>query len=177
MSNQIILWSMIILPVLTLFFMKKKDIKRYTPVGLLTAVTGSIIVESGTTLQFWAVKETLFPLNQIPPYIYMTIPIFTMWIFKFTYGRIWLYVATNAVLDIGFAYAILPWLVHIGIFQFLSSSLLVYLINIAHEFVLYGYQMWQDDIFALSEKPAVSSMIQPAIAKPLYETEGNKDKE
>ncbi len=177
MSNQIILWSMIILPVLTLFFMNKEDIKRYTPVALLTAVTSSIIVGSGTTLQFWAVRETLFPLNQMLPDIYAAVPIFTMWIFKFTYGRLWLYVATNAIVDIGFAYIILPWLVRIGILEFLSSSLLVYLINIVHQFVLYGYQMWQDDIFAVSERTELSPILQPAATKPVYETENNKDKE
>jgi hypothetical protein len=176
MNNQIILWSMIILPVFTLLFIKKDDIKRYTPVALLTAVTGSIIVESGTTLELWAVKETLFPLNQIPPYIYTSIPIFTMWIFKFTYGRLWLYVVTNAVVDIGFAYVILPWLVRIGIFEFISSPLLVYLINITHEFLLYYYQIWQDDIFVLS-RHRNSFMSQPLLAKPLYENESSKDKE
>jgi hypothetical protein len=168
---------MIIIPVLTLFFMKKEDIKRFAPVALLTAVTGAIIVESGTTLHLWEVKETLFPLNQIPPYIYAAIPIFTMWIFKFTYGRLWLYVLTNAIIDIGFAYVILPWLVRIGIFAFISSSLQIYLINIVHEFVLYGYQMWQDDIFAHSEKTSLSTMLQPAASKPVHEIDNNPDKE
>jgi len=30
MSNQLILWGMLTAPWLTLFFMKKEDIKRYT---------------------------------------------------------------------------------------------------------------------------------------------------
>ncbi len=177
MSNTVILWSMIIVPILSLFFMKKADIKRFAPVALLTAATGAIIVESGITLRLWAVKETLFPLNQMPPYIYAAIPIFTMWIFKFTYGRIWLYVITNAIIDVGFAFVILPWLVRIGIFEFLSSSLLVYLINIVHEFILYGYQMWQDNILVQADKPARLLMPQPAAAKPCPEEDNNPDQE
>ncbi len=34
MSNQILLWSVLILPWLTLFFMKKEDIKRLMPASL-----------------------------------------------------------------------------------------------------------------------------------------------
>lgn len=174
MSNQALQWSMLILPWLTLFFMKKEAVKRYMPVALLTAVTGAIIVESGITLGLWSVTETLFPLNQIPVYIYGAIPAFTMWIFRFTYGRFWLYVATNAIVDIGFAYMILPWLVNRGILGFLGSSFQVYLINIGHELLLYGYQLWQDDAFARSERPVYHPALQPAAAKPLTENQDTR---
>ncbi|WP_371370982.1 hypothetical protein [Sporomusa aerivorans] len=174
MSNQVILWAML-LPWLTLFFMDREDIKRFMPMALLTAVTGAIIVEAGITLQLWGVRETLYPLNQIPPYIYGAVPAFTIWIFKLTYGRFGLYVATNAVVDLGFAYIVLPWLVTRGIFEFLSSSLLVYLINIGHEFALYGYQMWQEGIFTRSEKSTYAANLQPVAAKPLPpEDDSNK---
>lgn len=175
MSKQFILWSMIVFPLFTLFFMKKEDRKRYAPVALLTAATGSIISEAGITLKLWATKETLFPLNQIPPYIYISIPVFTMWIFKFTYGRFWHYLAANAVIDFGFAYLILPWLVHVGIVEFLRSSLLVYLINFVHEFILYGYQMWQNELLVPAKKKTNLSILQPVIAKPLYNKDKNKE--
>lgn len=107
MSNQAILWSMLILPWLTLFLMKKEDIKRFMPVALFTAVTQAIIVEVGITLGFLGGgRETLFPLNQMPTFTYGAISVFTMWIFKFTYERFGLYIAVNAIIDYGFAYII-----------------------------------------------------------------------
>lgn len=176
MSNTVILWGMLLIPISTLFFMNKEDIKRYTPVALFTAVTGAIISETGVTLGWWAPSKTVFFLNQIPIFTYTAIPIFTMWIFKFTYGNFWLYVATNALADIGFAYLILPWLDTRGISQFLAAtSLTVYLINFVHQFLLYGYQMWQEKIFAINfERSVYPAALQPVAAKPL---DGEKKKE
>ena len=147
MNNQLIQWAMLIVPWLTLFLMKREDIKRYMPVGLFAALTGAIIGEFGSTLQFWGIGETVFPFKHTPLFAYGAIPVAAMWVFKFTYGRFWTFVVTNAILDIGFAYVVFPWLVSIGVFSFLRSSLVVYLINWGHQMILYGYQMWQDDIF------------------------------
>ena len=168
MSNQVILWSMLIMPWMTIFFMKKENIKRYMPVALFTAITAAIIFESGITLRMWSIRETIFPLNQMITATYGAIPALTLLIFRFTYGRLWLYVLTNAIVDFGFAYIVIPWLVSRGIIGFLNSSLQVFLINFVQQFVLYGYQMWQEEIFVRSER-TVSLNLQPAVAKPLPE--------
>jgi hypothetical protein len=172
--NQLIQWAMFIGPWLTLSLMKREDIKRYMPVGLFTALTGAIIGEFGSTLQFWEIGETAFPFKYTPLFAYGAIPITAMWVFKFTYGRFWTFVFTNAILDIGFAYVIFPWLVSIGVFSFLRSSLVVYLINWGHQMILYGYQMWQDDIFVQKEEAnSFSTNLQPVATKPLPEEKDN----
>lgn len=173
MSNQMILWGMLIAPWLTLVFMPKEDIKRFMPVALLTALTSAIIAESGITLNLWGTAETLYPLNQMQPFSFGAIPAFTMWIFKFTYGRFWLYIVTNAIVDLVFAYLLMPWLVIRGVMSFLSSSFTVYLINFGHEMVLYGYQMWQDEAFVQSDRTSFCRTLQPIVAKPLPEDEEN----
>lgn len=172
MSNQTILWGMLLAPWLTLIFMPGKDVKRFMPVGLLTAVTSAIIYESGITLMFWGAGETLFPLKQTSTFIYGALPAFAMWIFKYTYGRFWTYVVTNAIFDIGFAYILLPWLVSRGIMSSVNSHT-VYLINIGHEMVLYGYQMWQDDPCLKYTRAGFKKNPQPVAAKPLPEDEQN----
>lgn len=174
MSNQIILWSMLILPWLTLFFMRKEDLKRFIPVAAFTVISGSIIVEVFSTLNFWAVRETVFPLSYTIPYIYGALPVITIWIFKFTYGRFWLYVATNLVLDLGFSFLIMPWVVRRGIFEIISITYFQgFLVTTVLAFILYGYQLWQEDTLVSVVKNSFSRP-QPAVTKLLIK---NKDEE
>lgn len=65
MSNQVILWSMALLPWLTLFLMKRDDIKRFMPVALFGSITSIMIGDIGGTLKLWAFKESASPLNHI----------------------------------------------------------------------------------------------------------------
>lgn len=65
MDNQLLLWGMLILPWLTIFFMKIEHIKRYRPAALFTIVTSLIIAEVGIGLKMWEVKDNIYPLNDI----------------------------------------------------------------------------------------------------------------
>ena len=177
MNSHTLQWLLLIVPWLTLLFMKKDDVKRFMPVGLLTALSSAIIGEIGSTLQFWRIGETVFPFSHTATFSYGAVPVAAMWVFKFTYERFWLYVATNAILDAGFAYMIFPWLVSVGILSFVRSSFIVYAINWGHQMILYGYQMWQDDIF--TQKTTAGTMgihVQPATAKPLPVERNSQDK-
>lgn len=165
MSNEVILWSSLILPWATIFFMPKEDIKRYMPVGLFTAVLSVLIVEIGISFKLWNTNETVFPFALLPPLIY-GLPAFTMWVFKLTYGRFWLFVATNAVMDLVFDYLIIPWLASRGILDY-NVSILDFFITTSQAWLLYGYQMWQETIFAYSPGTSFISGLQPAAAKPV----------
>lgn len=147
MSNQVILYSLLILPWLTLFFMKKKDIKRFMPVALLNSVLSMLIVQSGETLKWWAVKETIFPLRSLPHLIGLN-PVSVMWIFKFTFGRFWLFMAVELVLNLLFAYFFYDFFLRIrGIVEFVNP-LLVFITTTIHGILLYLYFRWQESIYA-----------------------------
>ena len=169
MSNQTFLWASFIIPWLTLFFMKREDIKRFIPVALFTALLSLIIGEIAGSLRFWEAGETVFPFKATHPTVIGALPVVTMWIFKFTYGRFWVYLVTNAILDLGFAFVFFPWLVLRGMMAFLSSSLIVYLLNWVTQIVIYGYQIWQEGIFLGADKTSSSHNFQPAMAKLLDE--------
>jgi hypothetical protein len=181
MSNQVILWSMLILPWLTFLFLKKEDIKYYMPVGIFAGFTSAIISEIGITLGFWVNQETIYPLSQIMPFDIGLNVVLTILVFKFTYRRFWIYLVVNTILDIGFSFFLFN--------QFLSSKGILYLvgispfqlllINLTHALLLYGYQLWQEDALLLSEKSfSFSTTLHPAATKPLSEDHENKtDKE
>jgi hypothetical protein len=168
-SNQAILWGILIVPWLTLFFMKGEDIKRYMPTALFATITSVIIVEVGSTLKWWIVSETAFPLQNIS-YLYGMNPVITMWMLKFLYKKFGLYVVIDAVLNIGFAYFLLNFFLNNrDIYHNVGATpFQVFLILTAHGIMLYGYQMWQEGIFArTNEQTGFSESLQPAAAKPL----------
>lgn len=172
MSNQVIVWSMLILPWLTLFFMKKEDIRRFMPLALFTMVITSIVVEAGVTLNLWNIRETTYPLNQSISYDFGLAPVTAMWIFKYTYNRLGIFVAADTVFNLVFAFLFTPWLASRGIKDLLTSSFNVFLIVSGLAVLLYLYQMWQENAWA--ENRAHSYEPQPALKRPPQEDKTEK---
>ncbi len=152
MSNQAILSAILILSWLSLLFMKKEDIKRFMPVGLFATVTSAMILEAGITLGWWAYPVKLFPLQNIP-YLYGPIPVATMWLLKFTYGRFWLYVGVDLLLNLFYTLLFEDYFLGSrGVIQFLSvSPMLDVFMTSALGVIIYAYQVWQEGIFIRSE--------------------------
>lgn len=144
MSNQFFLWSTLIFPWLTLFFVKKDELKRFLPVSWFTIVINTIFYEVGITINFWKIREATYPFTEMPPYFFGFYPVITIWLFKFSYGKFWLYMALNAVCDAVFAFLLCPWMVSRGIFYYVSS-LAVFLFAMSIAIAIYAYQMWQED--------------------------------
>ncbi len=140
MSPHLLLWILLIVPVLFLFLMKKEDLKRFMPVTLFAAVTSGIIYEIGIMAGFWHFREIAFPFV-----MYGAPAAATIWVFRFTYGRFGLYLVTNAIIDLVFAFIVVPWFNRMGLIGLGTwSGLIIYLINLGHACLLYGYQMWQE---------------------------------
>lgn len=167
MINQVFLWALFIVPWLTLFLMKREEIKRYIPVALFTSVTSVIIHDTGIRLGFWVVQDVAFPFYSLQTYLFGLLPVLTMWVFKFTNGRFGIYMLTNAILDFGFNFVgfgyILPGL---GILSLAGiTSFLGWFQTLGHSVIVYGFQKWYEG------EPILSSMrrmsLQPAATKPL----------
>jgi len=171
------MWSMFFVPWLSLFFMKKEEVKRWMPVAMFALVLTTIIHDVGTTLGFWATRESTFPFYQMMPYYFGTMPILTIWVFKFTYGHFGRYFVTNTILDIGFNFFLLNYfLPSRGIFDFSISPFPSVLITLMHAVVIYGYQLWQDGIL-LNTTNIINNNIQPAAAKPLSNQQEDETKD
>lgn len=144
MSNQLILWMLLIVPLLSLILMKKEDVKRFMPVALFTAFTSGILYETGIIVGVWSFRAIAFPLV-----LYGLFPTVAIWVFRFTYGRFGLYMVTNAIIDLVWAFFIWPWLSKMGLIGIGPwTPLIIYLLSLGHACLLYGYQMWQETIFA-----------------------------
>jgi hypothetical protein len=171
-SNQILMWSILVLPWSTLFFMKKEDIKRLMPVALFSALTSVIAVETAESLGWFIYGESTYPLRTASYIIFGLNPVATMWLFYFTYGRFWKYLAIDVVLNFGFIYIFHVYFLgglglfrEVGITPFTNT-----LITIFDGTLLYAYQMWQEGIFAQSGRTETNRpprILRPEAAKPL----------
>lgn len=155
MSNQSLLWIILIVPWLSLFFMKMDNIKRFMPVALFSALASIVIVEIGQTSNWFFFEETFFPFRNSAYYVMLGLnPVTSMWIFLFLYGKFVRYLVIDTLLNFGFIY-----LFHI---YFLGSRGLFYEVNLtpsqntlittAVGVLVYGYQVWQEGIFIPSQR-------------------------
>jgi hypothetical protein len=178
-SNQVILWSMLLLPWVTLFFMPREDIKRWMPAALFVIVTNTLIVDVGVTWKIWETHENTYPLNEMISFVYGALPIGAMWILKYTYGRFWLYTAAQILGSLVLILLVQPILHKRGIFVWIDEDALAgigaFTTTVVHFLSVYIYQMWQDDILLRSKRTSLSPSLQPAAAKPLDQNEQDKN--
>lgn len=177
MNTQILLWSMIILPYLSLLFMKKEDAKRYMPVGIFAALTSILIGDIGVTFGIWVHQQTAYPLNSIMPFDIGLNLALTMWIFKYAYGQFGKYFLVNFILDIGFNFFFFgKFLPSKNILHVVGGSPLQLLtVTLLHAVLLYIYQIWQEGVFAHSRNSSYSPDLHPAAAKPLPKSRNNRE--
>lgn len=179
MSNITLMWSAFVISWLTLFFMKKEDIKRWLSVGMFAIVTTTIIHDVGTTLGFWSTRESIYPFYEMLPYYYGIMPVLSMWVFQFTYGNFWFYMITNTFLDIVFNFYILSYFFPSrGIMDFNISPFLSLPITLTHAIILYGYQKIIYTPPTNTKQSYFENNLQPAATKPLLEKlkESDQDK-
>lgn len=174
MSNQVLLWSTLIIPWLSLFLMPRKDVKRFMSAGLFTAFMAIIASEVGVANGWWYFRETTYPLAVFSSFTYGLYPIIPMWILKYTYGRFGIFFLTETVGNAVSAFIVLPWVASRGIIDF-PAELIAFIYMMIIALTLYGFQMWQEDALERSEKTEASTILRPAASKPLNQDEADKN--
>ncbi len=154
MIAKTILWMMLIVPWISLFFLKKERIKRFMPVAIFASFLMVLYNLIAYNQQHWEIKVAILPWLKpaFTPGILGGFLIITIWIFHYTYGRFRAYVVTNVILD--FMFTVFPF--HyvfqekLGVYQLINITpwgrfaLLVTL-----SLVIYGYHTWQESIFKI----------------------------
>lgn len=147
---QLIQWSLFALPLLSLFFIGKENLKRYMPVALFVTVINTLFYQAAYHFNWWREKG-IFSWDQMIPvhWIYCAYLAATLWIFRFTYGRFWLYLLVNLLLDGGYTYLWYPIQQQLGLAatDITMSPLTTYALMTGVAIVIYGYQIWQESIF------------------------------
>jgi len=178
MSNQVLLWSMVIIPWLSLFFMKKEDIRRFMPAGLFSSFLLVILQEAGVANNWWYFQETIYPFAVFTPFTESVDIILPMWVLKYTYGYFWRYILVQSVGNVGFFFVLLPLFASRGIMSWpASAGLIAFIFSMGINLFVYRFQMWQQGVFDYSEKTEASMVLRPAASKPLLKDSEDKDDE
>lgn len=177
MSNATLMWSMLFIPWFTLLFMKREEVRRWFPVSMAAVILTHIINDFGVTLGFWELKESFPPFKYLQPYFYGAMPVLTIWVFKFTYDRFWLYMLANTILDIGFNFLLLDYILPSrGIIGFYILPLYSLPITLVHAAAIYLYQKWQDGELQIELVPNVKpAAVKPLVNDPSDDVDHNKD--
>lgn len=167
MNNQSLLWASFLISWFSVIFLKKEEVKRYIPVALFGVLISTFIIEMGTRLNWWLTKETVFPLVNMPIFVYGSFLVGILWIFKCTYKRFWLFLATNAVIDLILMFPLNSWFIDLGIFERYSiTPFQMFLIAISQAIILYGFQLWQTGELKSSTPVHFVPNVQTAARKP-----------
>gem|GEM_PF-2544205 len=153
--KQIVIWSLFIVPYLSLYFLDRSAIRRYMPVALLTIALNTLINQMAWTFDWWKFKMTLFSWDKIVPLftVYGVFFIGTIWIFAFTFRKFWLYMFVNVIVDLGYGFGLASMLENLGVrergdFSPLQNLILMTVFAV----ILYVYQLWQEGILGSGHK-------------------------
>jgi hypothetical protein len=173
MSNQLILWSILLIPIISLIFVPRKDIKRYMPAALFTALTNIIIVDMGVSWNWWIIKESIYPLNEVLPLAFAFLAA-EIWILKYTYGNFTSFAVVEAFLSGIFILVVQPWFSNLGIWVRVNVTNFLAYVPAVFQFVLiYLYQMWQEDELVPAVRRFLAPKLSPA-TKPLINRDDDK---
>lgn len=150
--KPIILWSLLLVPWASLFLLKMDTVRRYMPVALLMTVIHTLAYQAAYHYNWWRETESsLFGWDQIVPvpWVYGAYLAIVIWLFHFTFGKFWLYLAANVLLDGGFMYLVYPIWQRIGLVSSESTLPTIAIVGmmVGFSLILYGYQLWQDNVF------------------------------
>jgi hypothetical protein len=149
MFNRILLWTVFILPWILLIFFDKKRIKRFMPAGLFSALIMTIIFQLAERLNWWVVKETIFPLTNTTPFVYSFYIVTPVIVLYFTFNSFLIYMLVNAIIDAIYAFGITKWMEYLGIYEFNNiNSFGRFLFMQIVAVLIYLFQKWQDEAFS-----------------------------
>lgn len=143
MLNQLILWAMLILPWGLLVFLDKERVSKFLPAGLLSGLLITIIFQIYDRWDIVNVKETIFPLSNVPPAtygLYIVLPMFFLYI---SFGYFWFYFLLNLIGDLIYCFMFMEIYEHRGIFEIIKINHFgVFLIQQFFSILIYLFQIW-----------------------------------
>ncbi|MDP4144940.1 MAG: hypothetical protein Q8936_10745 [Bacillota bacterium] len=148
MLAKIIPWAGLILPWVSLLFLDSSTIGRYMPVALFVTVLNTIISQIAWYYKWWVILKPSFPWAPIADFslVYCCFLVGTIWIFRFTFERFWLFILTNLIIDGVFAFVLTSFVQKAGIIKAVHiSNVQTFLLMFCTSIVIYIYQLWQED--------------------------------
>lgn len=148
MLARLILWAGLILSWITIFFIPKENVRKYSPAAILGALCVSIVYMFAYYFGWWKLKKVIFPWARIIDFTFILGPFFvgTIWVYHLTYKVGFLaYTFINILLDAFFSFKFLPILEKLGVIKIKRiSHLSIFGLMQLVSYIIYSYQKWID---------------------------------
>lgn len=141
-NNKMFLLGLMILPWMSVPFIKKQTIRRFLPGALFICVWVAVESMIANKRVWWRFYEKLIP-NAMAEIPFIVGPFFvgSLWILKFTWGKFLRYLFVNFIVDIMFVYPGLFLLKKMGIVSLVRlKHYQMLLIFLTKSVLMYGFQ-------------------------------------
>ncbi|MBS4218389.1 hypothetical protein KHA96_08700 [Bacillus sp. FJAT-49711] len=147
--NKLLLILMLVISWLSLLSFGKSSFKRFLPVGLFSVFLTRLENGIAHKRAWWWWYEKLHPkLSGSFPFVWGPFMVGSMWILKFTYGKIFRYLIINVIIDSFFTYFLIDkWLTKFGIASLVRmKKIQLSLLLFFDSLLLYGFQFFAEKI-------------------------------
>jgi hypothetical protein len=134
--------SLILFPWLSLLFLGKRNVKRFSLAGIFIVIFEIINHKVGQKRNWWKFydKRKSFLTNELPFSIGPYMPL-SLWLLKFSYGNFKKFVVLNVIVDGLFAFLIMDFFRKIKIIRLNKLSRSQFFLYIHYKaYILYGVQ-------------------------------------
>jgi hypothetical protein len=140
--SKLLLIIMFIIPWLTLPLLGKKSLKRFLPAGIFISLVVTFESILAKRRRWWWWHESIHPKLQGGfPLTWGPFLIGTMWILKLTYGKFFIYLIVNLVVDTLFTYPFVLFLKKQGIASLVRlKKYQLSVLFFVKSLLLYGFQ-------------------------------------
>ncbi|WP_078544723.1 hypothetical protein [Litchfieldia alkalitelluris] len=141
-KHNIFNFLLVAIPWLSVFFLDKRSIKRYSVSSILIAIYEVISHINGRKKKYWKFYEQPknFFRDELPFDLGPYVPA-SMWILKYTYKNFKLFVIVNAIFNAFFAFLFIPFLEKIKILRLHRLNYFQFFLYIHYKaYLLYGVQ-------------------------------------
>lgn len=130
----------------TVFFLPKKSFFKYLPVTLFSSIIILTEYLLGAPRNWWKAKGGIKTIaNNGLAFAFGPYFIGSLWIFRLTYGRFWLYTLLNLILDWILAYPLNTFFEKINLYKLKKiKPVHLFLFSLGYSFVNYGFQLILD---------------------------------
>jgi hypothetical protein len=145
---EIFINPMMILPWFSIPLLGRGTIKRFLPVTILIACVVKINNITAKKRNWWKFYNSIHPkISGDIPFILGPYLILSIWILKLTYGKLTLFMITNAIVHILFAFPGMKLLKRLGIVSLVQMKpIQLTLLLTIRGFLLYGFQFVIENI-------------------------------
>ncbi|TRZ39774.1 hypothetical protein CEQ21_02170 [Niallia circulans] len=141
-KSRFFLIVLFIISLSSLIFINKQDLKRFLPAAFFIGIVTKCTNIFAKKRRWWAFYQSIHPkVAGEDTWAWGPFFALTIWVLKWTYGKLPLYILVNLMIHFLFIYFVLPLLKRMGIFSLVRiTGKQYFLVYLFREVLLYSFQ-------------------------------------